>query len=141
MTKKPSPAAYEVGYRKPPRATQFKKGETGNPRGRPKGSKNFETKVKAVFDRKIVIQDNGKPRRITMADAVLMKLTAKAIAGDMSATRLAIGLLQMTRAESEPSDVFSSEADRSLLLSYLADTAPEPPAKPSRPPRRKGGAQ
>lgn len=127
-------STYEVGFGKPPRATQFKKGESGNPRGRPKGSKNFESKVVAMFDRKIVIQEKGRPRRITMADAILMKLTAQAIAGDMSATRLAIGLLQMTRQESAPTDVFSSEADRALLMAFLDENAPEPA-----PPRRRAG--
>ena len=137
MTKIKAPSAYEVGYRKPPRETQFRVGSSGNPKGRPKGSKNFESKVVAMFDRKIVIQEKGRPRRITMADAILMKLTAQAIAGDMSATRLAIGLLQMTRQESAPTDVFSSEADRALLMAFLDENTAEPAPPQQR--RRKGG--
>lgn len=139
MSKFEAPTAYEVGYRKPPRETQFRAGSSGNPKGRPKGSKNFESKVIAIFDRKIVIQEKGRPRRITMADAILMKLTAQAIAGDMSATRLAIGLLQMTRQESVPTDVFNSEADRALLMAFLDENAPEP-APPRRRPRKGGKA-
>ena len=121
--------AYEVGYKKPPAATQFKKGESGNSRGRPKGSKNFEGEVKSAFGRKIVIQENGRPRRITMGQAMLMKLTAKAVGGDMGALRLAIGLLQMTQPVEAPDNIFDSEADRALLMTYLGDDAAEKPPR------------
>jgi hypothetical protein len=121
--------AYEVGYKKPPAATQFKKGESGNARGRPKGSKNFEGEVKSAFGRKIVIQENGRPRRITMGQAMLMKLTAKAVGGDMGALRLAIGLLQMTQPVEAPDNIFDSEADRALLMTYLGDDPTEKPPR------------
>lgn len=132
MSKKKLPAAYEVGYAKPPRTTQFKKGESGNPKGRPKGGKNFDSRVAAAFERKIDIQEKGRVRRISLADGILMKLAAKAIAGDMSATRLAVGLLQFDRQETAPADVFSNEADRALLLAYLEDNAAPAPTRPRR---------
>jgi hypothetical protein len=130
--------AYDVGYKKPPAATQFKKGESGNARGRPKGSKNFEGEVKSAFGRKIVIQENGRPRRITMGQAMLMKLTAKAVGGDMGALRLAIGLLQMTQPVEAPDNIFNSEADRALLMTYLGG---EPDEKPPRRRARKKEAK
>lgn len=129
--------AYDVGYKKPPPATQFKKGESGNPRGRPKGSKNFESEVKSAFGRKIVIQENGRPRRITIGQAMLMKLTAKAVGGDMGALRLAIGLLQMTQPTEAPNSVFDSESDRALLLDYLGENTPATPARRRRRTRKK----
>ena len=121
--------AYDVGYKKPPAGQQFKKGESGNSRGRPKGSRNFEGEVKSAFGRKVVIQENGRPRRITMGQAMLMKLTAKAVGGDMGALRLAIGLLQMTQPVQAPDNVFDSEADRALLMAYLGGDATEKPPR------------
>jgi hypothetical protein len=118
---------YAVGYKKPPRATQFKKGQSGNPKGRPKGSKNFASQVESTFARKISVHERGKERRISMAEAILLKLTAKAIAGDMSATRLAIGLLQISQQETgRPiAESFTSESDRELLLAFLAENVPD----------------
>src|SRR5690348_10149015 len=122
--KNASASTYDVGFGKPPRATQFQKGQSGNARGRPKGSKNFEHEVKAAFGRKIVIQESGRARRITIGQAMLMKLTAKAVGGDMGALRLAIGLLQMAQPVEASGNVFDSDGDRALLLSYLAENTP-----------------
>lgn len=127
--KKKMAAAYDVGYGKPPRTSQFKKGQSGNPKGRPKGAKSFDSRVAAAFERKIDIQEKGRVRRISLADGILMKLAAKAIAGDMSATRLAVGLLQFTRQETTPADVFSNQADRALLLEYLEGHVSSRPRK------------
>jgi hypothetical protein len=129
VRKKTGVGAYEVGYARPPRATQFKKGQTGNSKGRPKGGKNFETRVRAAFDRRITIREHGRERRVTVAEAILTKLTAEALGNlptSMAAIRLAVGLLQSTGPEARPGDVFSTAADRALLLSYFEDQkAPE----------------
>jgi hypothetical protein len=120
MRKKAPPGNYDVGYRKPPKHTQFQPGESGNPRGRPKDSKNFSSRVKSILDRKITITENGRTRRITMAEAVVMKLVSRAMASDMSAMRLTLGLIQLSQSEATPVEsVFDSEADRALLLSYI----------------------
>ena len=56
---------YEVGYRNPPHHTQFKKGQSGNPRGRPCGSKNLKTLVNEVLNELVTITENGRRRKIT----------------------------------------------------------------------------
>jgi hypothetical protein len=124
MKKSKQSGTYDVGYKKPPRATQFKRGQSGNPKGRPKGSKNFGSHVASTFARKISVHERGKERRISMAEAILLKLTAKAIAGDMTATRLAISLLQVSHEEGKPiTETFSSESDRALVLAFIEKNA------------------
>ena len=49
--------AYKVGYRRPPRRAQFRPGQSGNPRGRPKGSRNFASVMKKVLAKPINIGD------------------------------------------------------------------------------------
>lgn len=133
MAKRKPAGTYAVGFCRPPTATQFKKGQSGNPSGRPKGSKNFATEVKEAFGRKIVIQENGRTRRIPARMGFLMKLGAQALRGDMSALRMAIGLAQTGDHEAVPADIFSSESDREILRTFLAENAPAPPKR-----RRKG---
>jgi hypothetical protein len=134
MSKKKSIGHYEVGYGRPPRATQFKKGQSGNPRGRPKGAKGFDAQLKETFGQKVEVQLMGKTRRITAGQAMLLKLTAKALGGDMAALRHGLGLFQVSQSGDAPSAVFDSERDRELIASYFAASAPEPRRK-----ARKGG--
>ena len=76
---------YEVGYGKPPRATQFARGQSGNPNGRPKGSKNVATIFHDVTRELIRVTENGKAREVTKVEAILRQLTAKAMSGDLKA--------------------------------------------------------
>jgi uncharacterized protein DUF5681 len=55
--------AYEVGFGKPPRRTQFAKGKSGNPRGRPKGALNVATMLERILVEKVIITLNGRRRR------------------------------------------------------------------------------
>lgn len=89
-----SQTTYEVGYAKPPKGTQFKKGQSGNPRGRPKGSKNFSTILLEEANAYIRITENGKPRTITKAQAAVKQLMNKAASGDMRAIMMLSQLMQ-----------------------------------------------
>jgi len=76
---------YETGYGKPPRSGQFKKGQSGNARGRPKGSRDFNTDLREVLEAKVAVTENGKPRKVTSQKATLMRLREKALQGDHKA--------------------------------------------------------
>jgi hypothetical protein len=66
-------STYEVGYGKPPTANQFRKGRTGNPRGRGKGEENMASAFKRHVLKRVRIKDGDQTRAITLAEAVILK--------------------------------------------------------------------
>ena len=66
-------SAYEVGYGKPPKANQFRKGRTGNPRGKRGGEENMTSAFKRIVSKRVKINDGEKIRTITLAEAVILK--------------------------------------------------------------------
>ena len=76
---------HDGGYGKPPRHSQFKKGQSGNPKGRPRGSRNFSTDLKETLEKLIRITDHGKPRTVSTQLAALMRLREQALGGDARA--------------------------------------------------------
>ena len=76
---------YKVGYGRPPKATQFKKGFSGNKKGRPKGTKSIATVFLAEMNQRVAITENGERRTITKAEAALKQLINKAATGDPKA--------------------------------------------------------
>ena len=74
-----------VGYRSPPEATRFKKGVSGNPRGRPKGSLNVATVLTKTLRERVTITENGRRKTVTKLEAALKQLVNKAAAGDLRA--------------------------------------------------------
>jgi hypothetical protein len=75
--KKPSSSAadsaYEVGYGKPPKANQFRKGRTGNPRGKRQGGENTISAFKRIVSKRVKIKDGEQVRTIALAEAVILK--------------------------------------------------------------------
>jgi flagellar motility protein MotE (MotC chaperone) len=75
----------EVGYCKPPRAHQFKIGQSGNPRGRPKGLKNEATILRELLDQKREFRQGAKLRKLTIREAMFLKCIEAALKGDHKA--------------------------------------------------------
>jgi hypothetical protein len=75
---------YEVGYGKPPRQTRFSKGQSGNPRGRPRGTKNLKTLLLEILSEQIIATANGRRRKITKAAAIVIQLVNRAATGDLA---------------------------------------------------------
>jgi len=74
MIRKQDDPSYSVGYGKPPRESRFQPGQSGNPKGRPKGSETFKTKVQKALSGRVSVSVNGKSKRMSFEDAALMSL-------------------------------------------------------------------
>lgn len=91
----------EVGYGKPPKSTRFRKGQSGNLEGRPKGSRNFANDLDDVLNAKMTVNKNGKPRKVSTQKAALMRLTEKALKGDARALDRFLSMADERSAEKE----------------------------------------
>ncbi len=78
----------DVGPKRPPAANRFRKGESGNPKGRPRsGSAPSTSAFDIVIDRTLTVTQNGRPREVTVEEALLHRTYQDAIAGNRAARR------------------------------------------------------
>jgi Family of unknown function (DUF5681) len=89
---------YKVGYGKPPRHAQFKKGQSGNPKGRPRGAKNVATILEQALDERIMISENGRKRSATKMEVIVKQLVNKAAQGDHRSIQLLIAYAEKHQA-------------------------------------------
>jgi len=111
----------EVGYRKPPKHSQFKKGQSGNPKGRPEGSPNFSTVVKKMLKEPVPVKQGGKRKTVATQTAFLLKLKQKALEGDLRALDRFIELARTyNNDEAAASAEKLSLTDEEVLEAYNA---------------------
>jgi hypothetical protein len=112
LSKRPRAQAYEVGHGKPPVHSRFKTGKSGNPRGRPKGSRNKgalpalnEERMKSIIMqeayRTVTVNDAKGAVTIPMAQAIMRALAVNAAKGLQRSQRLFTELLIMTEKENK----------------------------------------
>jgi hypothetical protein len=105
----------KVGYGKPPKHSQFKKGQSGNPRGRARGTKNSSTLFNEALDEEVVMTtENGRRRKITKREAMFKQLANRSAQGDLKVMQTVLRHLPELERHTKP------------------QKAPETPAAPRR---------
>lgn len=84
---------YQVGYGRPPIESRFRKGQSGNPKGRPRGSKNLKTDLREELQQKILVREGDRSIRISKQRALVKTLMAKTLKGDGRAAAILINLI------------------------------------------------
>lgn len=98
---KPAPQDdYEIGYGRPPRHSRFKPGQSGNPKGRPRGRKNVHTILEETLYRPVPITENGRKRKVPAIEAMFLGLLRKSLDGDLRAVSQISKLMTMLQAAS-----------------------------------------
>ena len=99
---KPKHKDHDVGYGKPPKETRWKKGQSGNPKGRPKKKTDFSSLVKKELERMVLIKEGDTQQTITKKEAIVKRLMAKALAGDVPALKAICDYI----GEKQPADSY-----------------------------------
>jgi len=116
------PKSSSAGYRNPPEHTRFKIGQSGNPRGRPKGTLNMATVLERTLREKVVINENGKRKTISKLEASIKQLTNKAASGELKALQLLAALVRSAEERAIQAAAPSSsldEVDERVLFGIL----------------------
>ena len=120
------PQDYKVGYGRPPKATQFKPGQSGNPKGRKAKPKSVQEQMRMVLSKKVEISEGGKTKRLTLQEVMLRNIANKAAKGDLRAASFVLGLLNSEAAsESDTIDQHKlSNEDLALFEQMMAELSP-----------------
>jgi Family of unknown function (DUF5681) len=105
----------------PPRHTRFRKGQSGNPKGRVKNSKNLATVLMATVHEAVTVTESGRRRSITKLEAMSKQLVNKAASGDPRATQLLMQMIQMFegRTDQPTQEGVIEEADELVIEQLL----------------------
>ena len=111
---------YDIGYGKPPKTTQFKKGQSGNPNGRPKHCKNVLTDIHEELDEMVNVTEGGKTVRMTKQRALVKATIAKASQGHTASVKLLLELKAQAELKREEhyTEPLIDEEDLAILENF-----------------------
>jgi hypothetical protein len=118
MNKEDDKKDYEIGYKRPPKANQFKKGQSGNPKGRPKLVKSFKADLKEELEEIISINEGGKAKLATKQRGLIKRILTAALNGNNQAAKISIGMISSLFEPTEEPDEEISPEDLELLKKY-----------------------
>lgn len=124
-----------IGYGSPPVSTRFKEGQSGNPKGRPRG-RTTEIPFDAVLGQKVTIREEGAARQVTAAEAFLLKLAKEGLEGDSASARASLRAIEDARDRGVsgeahetidtiyilPKDFGANDALQSLRMARILDS-------------------
>jgi hypothetical protein len=123
---------YEVGYGKPPKRTQFTAGKSGNPSGHKNGKKNFATVLGTELDRRVIVKEEGRRKKITKREATAKQLVNKAASGDPKAIAVLLNETRFHEAEAAAGlpSVTTAEEDHLVMANIVRRIREATPVSP-----------
>src|SRR5229473_3274321 len=122
QSKSERPKTTKLGYCNPPEQMRFRKGQSGNPQGRPKGSLNMATVLERTLREKVIINENGRRKTITKLEAAIKQLINKAASGELKAFQLLAALVRAAEERAVQAPISKSvleEVDEKVFLGIL----------------------
>lgn len=114
---------YKVGFCKPPVHTRFKPGQSGNPKGRPKGSMDTLRLIDKIVSKKVTATIDGRPLKISKRQAMLLRMANEATQGNLNTFKTILPLLMQIDARKAANAAAAagdiSRTDREILDEYL----------------------
>jgi hypothetical protein len=110
-----------AGYGRPPVASRWKKGMSGNPSGRPRGSRNLKSMIRKRLLAQVTVHENGKARKITSLEALLAKALNEALLGrpkafiDVCKFLQSAALLSFEDLEENPFEQYPSQVTIKII--------------------------
>jgi hypothetical protein len=118
-TQSRSRATYSVGYSKPPREHQFQPGQSGNPKGRPKGAKNTANLLRDILDRKVEMRTSGTLSRVSVREAMLTRFAEAALKGDVKAAGFLLQRYDAAEAGDEHARDIATQDEQKIIDAFL----------------------
>ena len=110
----------KVGYGRPPKAHQFRPGQSGNPRGRPKGTRGFKADIRDALSATVEMTDKGRKRVISVQAAAIKRLVQRAVgAGDLRAIERLLNYAQALDAVGPETRPPLDDDDRALIADFV----------------------
>jgi hypothetical protein len=111
-----------VGYAEPPKSGQFKKGQSGNSSGRPKGAKNLRTVIKEEASKKLSVVEGGKRKKKSKMDLMVTQMFNRAAQGEARFTQMALYQFRNieNRPGTDPNNNAFEEADQPVIAQIIA---------------------
>ena len=113
---------YEVGFGKPPAHSRFKKGRSGNPKGRPPGAKNLKTLLNEALNERVIVTENGRRRKISKLLVIIKQVVNQSAKADWRHTKILLDIIRDIERQGEPaSPATSAEAGSQQYVVILPD--------------------
>jgi hypothetical protein len=128
-------ANYLVGYRRPPLHTRFKPGQSGNPSGRVKGSKNLKSLFHQIMNEQIPLVDGSQSKKVTKAEALMRRLVIGALKGDGRS------LMTLMRIAEQTGEFENELNNQPLTIQWLTTASDARDDVPPLPANRRGNTE
>jgi uncharacterized protein DUF5681 len=110
--------ADSVGYKRPPREHQFRPGQSGNPSGRPKGTRNFRSELREELSEVVTVRDGDRDIQISKQRALIKSVVAAAIDGNQRAAASVLAMCMRMLADAEDDDAIEDVGDREIVEAF-----------------------